>query len=286
MPYEVVRLNFKKREFTGKPLREDKRGYQPPYSPHVRPQSLNKEMSVTEMKSARGFTYYPEPSREDKKRILMIDKKEFYQIEDNAFKEMYYQRHLKACYGNADFTPIQFFVRPDNGKLLIHDHEPYTIDDDGKPLLPLNPFNETDRERLKTAIAAGVDFENKYRQESHLETIGETLPEILRLIEKAAAAEGQEVAETSPLPKANTPENFRENLIDLGKRPHYRGKVMAAAQYLIMTAHADDRERLRGTLRSLGCTDPESTRSILSSWVREQPDMRRGMAPPEPVMGR
>jgi hypothetical protein len=42
----------------------------------------------------------------------------------------------------------------------------------------------------------------------------------------------------------------------------------------------------KGTLVSLGCTDPESTRKILAAWVREQPGMRREMAPSEPAMER
>ncbi|MDR2080000.1 MAG: hypothetical protein LBP74_09800, partial [Treponema sp.] len=286
MPYEIVRLNFKKREFTGKPLREDKRDHQPSYSPYAQPLNLNRAMSVVEMKSARGFTYYPQPSREDKKRILTIDTKDFYQIDDEAFKETYYDRHLKACYNNTDFTPIQFFICPDNGKLLIQDHEPYTTDDNGKPLRPLNPFNETDRERIHTALKIGVEFDNKYRQDSHLDAIGQTLPKLRQLIEKAITREGREVAEPGPLLKENTPENFRENLINLGKRPGYRNNVMAAAQYLIRTARPSDRERLRGTLRSLGCTDPQSTKAILTAWIQEGPLMRRGMTTPEPAMGR
>jgi hypothetical protein len=285
-PYEIVRLNFKKREFTGKPLREDKRGYQPSYSPYAQPRNLNREMSVAEMKPARGFTYYPQPSREDRKRILTIDTKDFYHIEDEAFKEKYYERHLKTCYHNTDFTPIQFFIRPDNGKLLVQDHKTYDTDDEGKPLLPLNPFNETDRERIKTALKTGVEFDNTYRQDSHLEIIGQTLPKLRRLIEKAMAAEGQEVAEPGPLSKENTPENFRENLIDLEKRSGFRNNVMAAARYLIRTAYPSDKERLKGTLLSLGCVDPESTKKILTAWIRERPLMRRSMTPPEPAMGR
>jgi hypothetical protein len=283
-PYEIVRLNFKKREFTGKPLREEKRTYQSPYSPYAQGLNLNKEISVVKMKSEYNFSYYPQPSREDKKRIVFIDTKDFYRIEDDAFKEKYYDRHLKSCH-SSDFTPIRFFVYRDDRKLIIQDHEAYAADDDGKPIVPLNPFNETDREKIRTAIKAGVDFGNKYRQESYLETIGETLPEIHRLIEKEMAREGQEVAEASPLPKENTPENFRENLIDLGKRPRYRNDVMAAAQYLIRTAEPSDKECLKGKLLSLGCADPESTRRILTSWIQEQPVSHR-ITPRDPDMGR
>jgi superfamily II DNA/RNA helicase len=67
-PYEIVRLNFKKREFTGKPLREAKRTYQSPYSPYAQGLNLNREISVVKMKSEYNFSYYPQPSREDRKR--------------------------------------------------------------------------------------------------------------------------------------------------------------------------------------------------------------------------
>jgi hypothetical protein len=237
------------------------------------------------MKSAHNFSYYPQPSREDKKRILLIDTKEFYKIEDEAFKEKYYERHLKACYSNSEFTPIQFFSGRDDGKLIIQDHKPYAGDGD-KPLALINPFNESGREKIRTALEAGVDFDNKYRQDSHLETIGETLPEIHRLIEKALAGKGREVAEPDPLMRENTPEHFRENLIALRKRPHYRNDVMAAAQYLIRTARSSDKERLKEKLVSLGCADPESTRKILATWIQERPHVPRMMTPDDPGMGR
>jgi N12 class adenine-specific DNA methylase len=285
-PYEIAGLNFKKREFTGKPLREGQRAYQPPYSSYAQRQNLNKEMSVVEMKSAYNFTYYPQPSREDKKRILLIDTKEFYKIEDEAFKEKHYGRHLKTCHNNSDFTPVQFFSGPEDGKLTIQDHDSYYTGDDGKPLVPLNPFNESGREKIREAVKAGVDFDNKYRQESQLQTIGETLPEIHRIIEKAIAGAGREVAEPDPLMRENTPEHFRENLIELGKRPGYRGNVMAAAQYLIRTAEPSDRERLKEKLISLGCADPESTRKILAAWIQERPRLPPGITPDDPVMGR
>jgi hypothetical protein len=201
---------------------------------------------------------------------VLIDTKDFYKIEDEAFKEKYYDRHLTSCHRN-EFTPIRFFVYRDNGKLMIRDGEAFAADEDGKPVQALNPFNESDREKIKAALKKGIEFDNEYYQESYFETIGETLPEISRLIEKAMAGLGQEVAEADPLPKENTPENFRDNLIDLGKRPRYRNDVMAAAQYLIRTAEPSDKERLKGKLISLGCADPESTRKILTSWIQEPP---------------
>jgi hypothetical protein len=285
-PYEIVQLNFKKREFVGKPLREARSAYYPPYSPYAQGRNLNEEMSVVKMKSAYNFVYYPQPSREDKKHILLIDTKEFYKIEDEAFKEKYYDRHLKSCH-RSEFTPMRFFNYRDNGKLMIRNDEAYAADEDGKPAQALNPFNETDREKIMAAVKKGIEFDNEYRQESYLETIGETLPELHRIIAKAMAQEeGQEVAEASPLPKENTPENFRDNLIDLGKRPHYRNDVMAAAQYLIRTADPSDKELLKGKLVSLGCTGPESTRKILSAWIQEQPGIPHSVTPGEPGMGR
>jgi hypothetical protein len=279
-PYEIVALNFKKREFTGKPLREERHSY----SPYGQKQNLNTEMSVVKMKSANNFAYYPQPSREDKKRILNIDTKDFYRIEDDSFKEKYYERHLKACHNNSDFTPVQFFVYRDNGKLLIQDHKSYIADDE--TIQRINPFNEADQEKLKTALRAGIEFDNKYRQDSQLETIGEMLPEIHRLIEKAIAGAGQEVAEPDPLMRENTPEHFRENLIALGKRPGYRDNVMAAAQYLIRAAGPSDRERLKEKLVSLGCADPASTRNILAAWIQERPNVPRRITPGDPDMGR
>jgi hypothetical protein len=245
---------------------------------------MNREISVADMKSAYNFTFYPQPSREDKKRILTIDTKGFYQIEDEGFKEKYYEHHLKECHNNPVFSPVYFFIRRDNGKLLIQDHEPYTADDE--KLKPVNPFNEADREKLKTALRAGVDFDNEYRRDSYFQILGETMPEMLSLIEKALAAEGRDVAEPDPPVRKNTPENFRKNLIELGKRPGYRDNVMAAAQYLIRTAAPSDRERLKGKLVSLGCADPESTKKILASWIRERSGTPRGMILPEPGAGR
>jgi hypothetical protein len=280
-PYEIVALNFKKQEFTGKPLREERHNS---YSPYSQKQNLNEEMSIVKMKSANNFAYYPQPSREDKKRILSIDTKDFYRIEDDSFKEKYYERHLKTCRSNPDFTPVYFFIYQDNGKLLIQDHAPYTADDHS--IQAINPFNEVDREKLKTALRAGIEFENKYRQESQLETIGETMPEIGKLIEKAMAGPGQEVAEGSALLKENTPENFRENLIEMGRRPRYRNDVMAAAQRLIRTAEPSDRERLKEKLLSLGCTSPDSTRNILAAWIQERPGIPQRMTPPDPGLGR
>jgi hypothetical protein len=217
---------------------------------------------------------------------LNIDTKDFYRIEDDSFKEKYYERHLKACHNNSDFAPVQFFSGQEDGKLIIQDHDSYYTGDDGKPLVPLNPFNESDREKIKAAVTAGITFDNEYRRDSHLEIIGETLPELRRLIEKAIAKEGREVAEPDPLMRENTPENFRENLIELGRRPRYRNDVMAAAQRLIRTAEPSDRKRLKETLLSLGCTNPESTRNILAAWIQERPGIPQRMTPPDPVMGR
>jgi hypothetical protein len=104
LPYEIVQLNFKKREFVGKPLREVRNTYYPSYSNYAQGRNLNEEISVVKMESANNFIYYPQPSREDKKRIVLIDIKEFYQIEDEIFKEMYYNRHLKSCH-RSEFIP-------------------------------------------------------------------------------------------------------------------------------------------------------------------------------------
>jgi hypothetical protein len=281
-PFEITGLNFKKREFTGKPLREIKQNYYSPYAPGMDSYAV---ISAVKMKSADNFTYYPQPSREEKKYIPLIDTEKFYRIKDGAFKEKHYGRHLEECSHN-DFSPIQFFNYRDGGKLTLQNHGSYNTDDDGKPVQALNPFNKADREKIEAAIKEGIEYDNEYRQESYFETIGGTLPELHRLIVKAAAREeGREVAEAGPLPKENTPENFRENLIDLGRRPLYRNDVMAAAQYLIRTADPYDKELLKGKLVSLGCTGPESTRKILSAWIQE-PDIPRSITPGAPAMGR
>jgi hypothetical protein len=285
MPYEIVQLNFKKREFTGKPLRSKRNTYQSVYSPYTQNQNLNEIIQVVKLKSAHNSAYYPQPSLKDKKLIVLIDTKSFYQLEDEMFKEKYYERHLKTCYRDDDFAPIRLFTYRDDGKLTIRNSEAYVTDENGKPVQPLNPFKESDREKMAAALKKGIAFDNEYRQEAYLETIGGTLPEISRLIEKSMAGLGQEVAEADPLPKENTPENFRENLIDLGKRPRYRNDVMAAAQYLIRTAEPSDKEHLKTKLVSLGCVDPESTRKILASWIREPP-VSHGITPRDPGMGR
>ncbi|MDR0386789.1 MAG: N-6 DNA methylase [Treponema sp.] len=282
-PYEVIHLNFKKRVFTGKPLREDKTDYPARYSTHAKILNRHEEITVVRMKSAHRFTYYPNPSPENRKWILTIDTKDFYRNEDEGFKEKYYERHLETCQDHG-FTPARFFIRRNNGKLLIQEHESYYINDE--IIKPVNPFNEADREKLKTAIGAGIEFETPYRQETILKAIGETLPEIGILIEKALEAEGRDVAEPDPPMMVNTPENFRENLITLGKQPGYRNDVMAAAQYLVRTARPSDKERLKEQLVSLGCSDPRSTKTILASWIREQPGVSRSMTPPEPGAGR
>ena len=91
----------------------------------------------------------------------------------------------------------------------------------------------------------------------------ECLPQLHRLIT-------QRLEITLP-PFENNVDNLKKNVVHMEKRPCFSGNPIAVINCLIDQADAEQKAAITEKLLSYGCTDPASTKQVLSSWIEQKP---------------
>jgi hypothetical protein len=165
-----------------------------------------------------------------------------------------------------------FFISGANDEILVAHYE--SIDHDEKEPKPslLNPFNEDDRKIIETRIPGGIEFYSEVCRDDDLEIIKSCYPELFKLLPKYLTQNIGEVAEAAAeynpekILKANTAENFRENVSILMQQQEYKENPFEAVKLLITAASPENRSLIKKELLDMGCTDEHKTRTVISSW--------------------
>jgi len=170
-PYEVVSLNFKKREFTAHPVWEGQTG----------DASLEDRVifSFKDFDNDRDSLYISQPSREERKLLKSINTKDFYNHVDRSLMEKYYSLHL-SCALHSDFRP-PIFSRDNNGKLAIREDKYYAYKDP-ENLHDFNPFSSKDILLILNTARKGIIAEHEWRLEEYSNLFQNSLQELSFLL--------------------------------------------------------------------------------------------------------
>jgi predicted RNA methylase len=271
-PYEIFNLNFKKLQIAAKPLRE-RESYRPLYSSYqAAPIDRTKKLDIAGIKKEHRFRYFSKLNNFNKDYILCLDNEQFYSISDQKYKEEQYYTHLECTGYNSNYRPVRFFKSGTNNDIIVSQYEyAHHNENEPKPVL-LNPFNENDRKIIEESIPKGLVFYNELNRDEDIAGIKSCYPELFNLLPKYLTKNIGEVAEEVPetMPdttlKANTAENFRENVSMLIQQYGYRGNPFAAVKTLIAAAASEDRSLIKKELLDMGCTDEHTTRKVIASW--------------------
>jgi hypothetical protein len=269
-PYEIISLNFKKQKIAAKPLREQE---MPSYHPYQSgPIDRTKELETADLKKEHGFMYFSKLANFNKKYILCLDNEQFYTIPDEKFKEAYYDIHLEITGYNYRFKAVRFFKSGTNDDIIVSHYDSVQHNENEPEPLLLNPYHEDDRKIIETRIPRGIEFYSEVCRDGDLALIKSCYPELFNLLPKyltqsigevAETAEGYNPAETL---KANTAENFKENVSILMRRHNYKENPFEAVKSLITTASPETRSLIKKELLDMGCIDENKTRAVISSW--------------------
>ncbi|MDR2767024.1 MAG: hypothetical protein LBB82_01720, partial [Treponema sp.] len=122
------------------------------------------------------------------KAVMAAQSKDFYALPEQAKRE-HYALHTVITAGRYDgFNPVVFY-KNENGALAVCPVRDAEKDE------YLNPFSAEGRAAIAGAANTGVEY-NRYRKESLLEDIAETVPGMKALVEQAMErAEEREQAE-------------------------------------------------------------------------------------------
>jgi hypothetical protein len=182
-PYEVVSLNFKRREFTSKPSWE-KRGSR----------DSNRVMPANRLADDDTFSYFPQPGREERKFIASIHTDEFYRHPDTELQEKYYHTHLK-CAVSSDYHP-PFFAANEEGKLAVNEARcwNYSFRYSGRAY---NPFSVSGMAAIQVSAKNGIEVDNAYRLEEYSALFRDCLPELAFLLYEAVPQDEETLAESA-----------------------------------------------------------------------------------------
>ena len=183
-PYEIITLNFKRREFEAKPMWEG----------HISNTDEHIVISVYKPKNARTFTHIPQPSKEERKLIKDIHTEGFYSHADIGLMEKYYHHHL-VCANSKDFRPPIFFI-DEEGQLSIKEDRYYAYRDP-EDINDLNPFSLDGMKSIQKAAQYGIDAEYEWKMADYSLLFENCLPELTALLFQAITSDEEDLAESA-----------------------------------------------------------------------------------------
>jgi hypothetical protein len=183
-PREVTALNFKRREFTARPVGE---ANGTPSDGHI-------TMSIHGLGDERAFACIPQPGGEERKLLQVIYAKNFYGHSNRGLQEKYYSLHL-VCAAYNDFQPPVFSIGED-GKLNVKEDRYYACKTPDS-LHTLNPFSPADRAIIQTAARKGIEAEYEWKLETYRGFFRDCVPELAALLARAIPRDGENPAENA-----------------------------------------------------------------------------------------
>jgi len=175
-PYDVIYLNFKRREFTSQPMFEkiDKKD----------------KNSITSVHDLDDTIYVSQPSKEERKFLSVIHTDKFYSHTNKLFQEKYYQIHLKCSYQNNFYPPL--FSTNEERKLTVNEARYWSYQKEKDKTL--NPFSPVDSAVMETLSKNGIEIDNKYKLEEYSSLFRDCLPELSYLLYEAITQGEEEYA--------------------------------------------------------------------------------------------
>jgi hypothetical protein len=121
---------------------------------------------------------------------------------------------------------------------------------------PLNPFVPDDQRTILEALHKGLTINDR---ETYMPLLKTCLPQLYEAVSLKL--------ELMQPAFENTPDNLKKNVIHFSGLPVFAGKPVDALNHLVSLSTPEQQEAIIQKLRSCGCSDPASTRRVLSSWV-------------------
>lgn len=170
-PYEVISLNFKKREFTSKPSWEAHND-----------KERNIVTSTNRLKDDNTLSFFSQPSKEERAFIASIHTNEFYRHQNRVLQEKYYHTHLKCAVYNDVYPP--YFTANEAGKLCVNEARcwNYAYRDADKTY---NPFSVSDMAVIQILAKKGIEVDHIYKLEEYSAVFCGCLPELSFLLYEA-----------------------------------------------------------------------------------------------------
>jgi hypothetical protein len=181
-PYEVISLNFKRREFTSK------------LSWEIRDANERNIVTPTNrINDDSTFSYFSQPTKEERKFIASIHAKEFYSHPNKGLQEKYYHTHLRSAVSNDFYPP--YFTANEKGILAVNEARcwNYCYRDADKAY---NPFSASDMATIQALAKSGIEADHEYKLEAYSALFRDCLPELSFLLYEAIPQD-EEILEES-----------------------------------------------------------------------------------------
>jgi hypothetical protein len=167
--YVIVALNFKKQEFTARPLN----------TPEGR-EIKDRIIRIYDFKDDDdSLIHISQPGKEERSLIKVLHNKAFYQCSDIALKERYYVTHLHCAYSQSEYKPVIFTIN-DEGGLLVKKLRYYYRSVMPEPCF--NPYSEEDLKTIHTLSQLGIAYYDNSEREEYLTEIATCFPELYSAI--------------------------------------------------------------------------------------------------------
>jgi hypothetical protein len=184
-PYEVISLNFKRREFHARPIWEGE----------IKNASSDRNivMAVNNFKVGGVSSYIPQPGRDERKLLKAIHTGDFYGHFNKNLQEKYYPFHLLCAAYNECLPPL--FSINNDGKLAVTEDRYYAYKDP-ESMHSLNPFSPDGLKLILTAAQKGIETEYKCQLETYYELFRLCIPELSEILFLAIGTD-EELAESA-----------------------------------------------------------------------------------------
>jgi hypothetical protein len=238
----------------------------------------SKHIAVDEIENDAGSCLIKKPSPEGFEVFKMLHTNDFYTFPDRQLKEQLYYVHL-LYNGDSDFRPPKLTLSLDSDGKLSLDFDRYISSCSVDKYL--NPFSNHDFSVIRDAAKKGVNyFDYKTDKTALTDFLKNYLPDVYALINKKEhhAVTAEHIPECLSVidPAENTAEKFRQNIVKLKNSGIFPDNPHLAALSLVKGMNPAHKQSVNTMLKSLGCTSPESTKTIINSWfLTENKDVHK-----------
>jgi len=174
-PYEIISLNFKRREFTSKSLCETRNA-----------KGEDNTTRLHGIKDDNTFAHFPQPDKVERKFLSAIHTKEFYRHSNRELQKKHYHTHLRCAVYNGFHPP--FFASSGEGMLVIEEAR-YWNYFHNDPSKTFNPFSDVDISVMRSLANNGIETSIQYKLEDFSLFFSFCIPELSYLLYEAIPQE-------------------------------------------------------------------------------------------------
>jgi hypothetical protein len=226
-----------------------------------------KNISVNDIENNSGVYLVKKPAADGLAIFQNLHTDDFYTFPDRQLKEQLYYTHL-VYGGNSGAASSKVTFKVDSNGILYLGFTPYIYSHSAHEYL--NPFADHDLEVIREAAKEGGVYLNKEYKKEINAVLKTYFPDVYAFTvrQPCPALTKFQIPDCSSVidPVENTPENFRQNIVKLKESGNFPGNPHLAAMSLVKNMDPLHRQSVNEMLKSLGCTNPESTKKIIDSW--------------------